>query len=147
SARPIRISGSLRSPPVRGLRARDSVTVPVVAVAGRLPATAASLSGNPLRRQPLGGRPADVIAPAQRLEEPDDGGADVDLPLEHAVPGAGRVGVVEVVPGLAEGRDGQPPDVPRLVADLELLLAEDVADRVDRPGDVVEQADAYERAP
>src|SRR5690606_2966770 len=77
----------------------------------------------------------------------DDGGADVDLPLEHAVPGAGRVGVVEVVPGLAEGRDGQPPDVPRLVADLELLLAEDVADRVDRPGDVVEQADAYERAP
>src|ERR1022692_1096962 len=57
-------------------------------------------------------RPADVVDPAELLGQPDGPGGDVDLALEHAVPGAGGVGMVQVVPGLAERQDRQPGDVP-----------------------------------
>ena len=72
---------------------------------------------------------------------------DVDLAAQRAVPRAGRVGVVQVVPRLAEGQDGQPVHVPRLVPDLELLLAEGVADRVDRPGHVMQEGDPDQAGP
>src|SRR5712691_8978693 len=62
--------------------------------------------------QPLLIWPADVVCPAELLGQPDAAGRDVDLALEHAVPGAGRIGMVQVVPGLAEGQDRQPGDVP-----------------------------------
>ena len=50
--------------------------------------------------------------------------------------------MVVVVPRLAERDPREPPDVARLVGGLEPAPAEEVADRVDRPGDVVEQEDA-----
>src|SRR6516162_9123258 len=100
-----------------------------------------------LRGQPPLVRPPDVPGPAELLGPPDDPGADVDLALERAVPGARGIAVVQVVPGLAEGRDGQPGDVARLVPDFEVLVPERVADRVDRPGDVVQQADADQAGP
>jgi hypothetical protein len=46
---------------------------------------------------------------------PDDPGGDVELPALDAVAGAGRVGVVQVVPGLAHGQDRQRPEVRGLV--------------------------------
>src|ERR1700733_8222209 len=92
-------------------------------------------------------RPADVVDPAELLGYPDEPGGDVDLTLQHPVPRTGRVGVVQVVPGLAEGQDRQPVHVPRLVPDLELFLAERVADRVDRPGHVVQERDADQAGP
>ena len=61
--------------------------------------------------------------------------------------GAGGEGVVVVVPGLAETEKGEPPDVSRLVARGEAAPAEEVADRVDREGDVVKQEDADAAAP
>src|SRR5215469_115201 len=67
--------------------------------------------GRTLGGEPLLIRPADVIGPPQLLQRPDDARARVELALQRAVPGAGRVGMVQVVPGLAEGRDGQPGDV------------------------------------
>ncbi len=91
--------------------------------------------------------PADVGRPAELLEDPDDAGRDVELAAQHAVPGRGRVGVVQVVPALAEAQDRQRPEVRALVAGRERTLADRVADRVDRPGDVVQQADADERGP
>src|SRR5216684_4914004 len=105
-----------------------------------------ALAGEP-GGQPLLVRPPDVPGPAEQLGPPDDPGADVDLALERPVPGARRIAVVQVVPGLAEGRDGQPGDVPRLVPDLEVLVAERMAHRVDGPGDMVQQADADEAGP
>ena len=59
----------------------------------------------------------------------------------------GRVRVVQVVPGLAAGQDRQPPHVAGPVAGLEGALADRVADRVDRPRDVVQQRHPHERAP
>src|SRR6201996_8700621 len=103
--------------------------------------------GGALGLQPPGVRPAHVVGPAQLLQRPDHPGTRVELALEHTVPGAGRVGVVQVVPGLAERGDGQPGHVARLVPDLELLVAERVADRVDRPGDVVQQRDPDQAGP
>jgi hypothetical protein len=42
--------------------------------------------------------------PAELLEGPDESGGDVHLAGRYAVAGAGRVGVVRVVPGLAHGQ-------------------------------------------
>src|SRR5580700_82596 len=103
--------------------------------------------GRALGPEPVLVGPAHVVGPAQLLQRPDDPRAGVELPLERAVPRARRVGVVQVVPGLAEGPYGQPGDVARLVAHLELLAAERVADGVDRPGDVVQQRDADQAGP
>src|SRR5690242_4077238 len=63
----------------------------------------------------FGSGPADVGGPAEFLEGPDDAGGDVDLSALDAVAGAGGVGVVGVVPGLAHGGDGQRPEVGGLV--------------------------------
>src|SRR5215472_6543107 len=105
-----------------------------------------ALPGEPGGQPPLV-RPPDVPGPAQLLGPPDDPGADVDLALERPVPGARRIAMVQVVPGLAEGGNGQPGDVARLVPDLEVLGPERVAHRVDRPGDVVQQANADQAGP
>src|SRR5580765_8524229 len=58
-----------------------------------------------------------------------------------------RERVVPVVPRLAERRDRQQPEVAALVASAERLLAEEVADRVDREGHVLEQEDPDEAGP
>jgi hypothetical protein len=39
-----------------------------------------------------------VRDPAEFLQAPDQPGGDVDLAAEHAVSGAGGIGVVQVVP-------------------------------------------------
>jgi hypothetical protein len=59
-------------------------------------------------------RPPDVKGPAEFLGEPDHSRGDVDLAFEHAMTPAGRVGMVQVVPRLAEGQDREPGDVPGL---------------------------------
>ena len=61
--------------------------------------------------------------------------------------GRRREGVVVVVPGLAERQQRQPTDVGRLVVRLEAPAAEEVADRVDAEGGVVQEEDAREPAP
>ena len=81
------------------------------------------------------------------LKHANDSGARIDLTLENSVACAGGIGVVQVVPGLAEGRNRQPVDVAGEVATLEGTLAEHVADRVDRPGHVVHECDANHAAP
>src|SRR5580692_10849297 len=53
-------------------------------------------------------RPPHVVRPAQLLEGPDDTSARVKLALQRSVPRARGIGVVQVVPGFAEGGDGQP---------------------------------------
>jgi hypothetical protein len=84
--------------------------------------------------------PADVVRPPEPLEAADELGAAVELPAVDAVARGRRVGVVQVVPRLAHRDHREGPDVARLVAGLEGLVAEGVADRVDRPRDVVEHA-------
>src|ERR1700759_3198924 len=103
--------------------------------------------GGPLGGRPVLVRPAHVVGPAQLLQRPDDARTGVELALQRAVPRAGRVGVVQVVPGLTERRDRHPGHVLRLVACLEFRRAERVADRVDRPGDVVQQRDPDQAGP
>src|ERR1700722_17176110 len=111
------------------------------------PAQAARRAARALGVQPALVRPAHVVGPAQLLEPLDHPGGLVDLALERAVPGTGRVGVVQVVPGLAERGDGQPGDVDRPVAGLPVGVAPGVADRVGRPGHVVQQRDADQAGP
>src|SRR5690348_3729056 len=58
-----------------------------------------------------GGGPADRVRPPELLQRPDDTGRHVDLTASYAMPGTGRVGVVQVVPGLAHREDRERPDV------------------------------------
>ena len=74
------------------------------------------------------------------LERPDHRRRRVDLPAPHAVRGRGREGVVVVVPRLAERQRREPGEVARLVAGVEALAAEEVAQRVDAVGHVVQHA-------
>ncbi len=60
--------------------------------------------------------------------------------------GAGE-GVVVVVPGLAERGKGEPEDVRGPVVHLEAARSQEVADRVDAPGHVVDEEDADQAAP
>src|SRR3546814_10868460 len=63
--------------------------------------------GLELRVESLGHRPAHVLDQAQLHEDPDQTSGGVELDAEYAVARAGWVGVVQVVPGLAAGRDRQ----------------------------------------
>jgi hypothetical protein len=49
-----------------------------------------------------GDRPVHAGRPAQALEDTDDGSGDIDLPGISTMPGAGRIGMVHVVPALTE---------------------------------------------
>src|ERR1700733_4378931 len=106
----------------RGLALSDGESVTVTSCVNR----------DPLRRQALGLGPAHVARPAELFEDPDGTGGNVDLPAVDAVAGTGRIGMVQVVPALAERQDRQRPEVRRLVtlAQLERALADHVADRV-----------------
>jgi hypothetical protein len=55
--------------------------------------------------------------------------------------------VVVVVPRLAERGEGEPEHVGRLVLGGEAPAAEEVADRVDREGHVVDEEDAHQAGP
>src|SRR5262249_12447726 len=89
----------------------------------------------------------DVPCESELLERPDHPGRGIELPRLHPVDRRGRKGVVAVVPGLAEGGQREPREVARLVGGLEIPLAEHVAERVDRVGDVVEDEDPHRAAP
>src|SRR3712207_1259176 len=103
--------------------------------------------GVELGRLSLGRDAPDVASESEPLERADDPAARIDLPPAQAVKGRGGEGVVVVVPRLAERQRRQPGEVARLVGGAEPAPAEEVAQRVDGEGDVVEQEDAHEAAP
>ena len=88
-----------------------------------------------------------VPGEADQGERADDVVAHVDLPPAQAVPGRGREGVVGVVPALAQRQDAEHDVVAALVVAPVGPQAPQVADRVDAPGDVVDQEDAHQPAP
>ena len=94
------------------------------------------------------GRDANDVPREMHLRERrDDHPGGVDLPPPQAVVSRPRERVMVVVPGLSEREHGEPCDVRRLVLDVEPAPAEEVADRVHRPGDVVNEEDPHEAAP
>jgi len=97
--------------------------------------------------QALGLGPANIGSQVQTLQDADQACARIDLPFEDAVTCAGRIDVVQVVPGLTEGGNSQPVHIARQVAAFERALAEHVADRVDGPGHVVHESDTDNATP
>src|SRR3954451_2017696 len=100
-----------------------------------------------LRLLALGRDLHDVPGEAGAPHEVDQPGADVELVPAQAVRGRARERMVVVVPRLAEARQRKPEHVRRVVVDLEPALAEEVADAVHAPRDVVLEEDAGEAAP
>ena len=74
-------------------------------------------------------------------------GVEQPLPPTEAVACRPGEGVVVVMPRLAERGQREPGDVRRMVVGLETAGAEEVAQRVDAPGDVVHEEDPHEPAP
>ena len=91
--------------------------------------------------------PHDIPRRAHLLQPEDQPPRRVELPAAQAVDGRARERVVVVVPRLAERGEREPDDVGRVVVGGEAPAAEEVADRVDRPGDVVHEEDPHEPAP
>src|SRR3954471_4392708 len=102
-----------------------------------------------LRGLALGRDADDLRGEAELLEPGDHPAARIEPRIEAPQPveGRGRERVVVVVPALAERDQAQQPDVPALVLRTEAPTAPEVADRVDRERDVVEQEDADRAAP
>ena len=98
--------------------------------------------------EPGWGGPSDVRRPAELLEEPDQPGGHVELSGLYPVASASWVRVMQVVPALAHRQDRQRPEVGGAVAARSRTdAARHVADRVDRPGDVVQQHDPHQAGP
>src|SRR3954447_6168020 len=96
-----------------------------------------------LRGLALGGDAHALRREPELLEPGDHPAARIEPRLEPPQPveGGGRERVVVVVPALAERDQTQQPDVPALVLRTEASTPPEVADRVDRERDVVEQED------
>src|SRR5262245_48479339 len=84
---------------------------------------------------------------SQLFAELDRRTGDVDLPPLEAVDRGPGKGVMCVVPRFAEGRDGQGEVVGAVIADRIGPAAEEVADGVDAPDDVVTDQDPDGAAP
>src|ERR1700737_4640978 len=82
--------------------------------------------------------------PAEREDQPPRG---VELIPAQPVKRGLREGMVVVVPRLPQRGQRQPEDVRRMVVDVKAAPAEEVADGVDAPGDVVHEEYAHEPAP
>lgn len=61
--------------------------------------------------------------------------------------GAGRIGVMVVVPAFAGGQQGDQPIVSAVIAGFVVSITEDVAERIDRPGDVPNPNGSHNDAP
>ena len=100
-----------------------------------------------LRPLALRGDADDFPGQAAALQRADEPGAGIDLPAAQSMAGGSGEGVVVVVPRLAEGERCEPGEVAGVVAGGERSPAEEVAQRVDAEGHVVEQEDAHGSAP
>src|SRR5689334_16637424 len=97
--------------------------------------------------QPRPVRPTDVGSPPEAFEGADEDSGGVDLAAVYAVASAGGVGMVQVVPTLTHRDERERPAIGRLVATVERAAAYDVTDRVDRPGDVMQNEHAHQARP
>ena len=145
-AQPLRLQlGSPRPPPSRArIRSRRSPAIahgPLATFARRCRPSATAA---PHR---LGRRPVHVAEPRHPLEAADEHRRGVPLPTQQPMAGGAREGVVAVVPGLAHAEDGERGDVAAAVLRRERSSAEHVAQRVDAPRRVVQDADPHEAGP
>lgn len=95
----------------------------------------------------FGGGGFDGPREAEGFEEQDDPVGEIDLKGGEAVSSGGWEGVVIVMPTLAEGREGDEPVIAALVGGIVGPCAEDMADGIDTPGDVVSEENPGEAAP
>ena len=84
---------------------------------------------------------------AEQAEEPDLHPGGIELVPGQPVPRRGGVRVVVVVPALAEGEEGDPPVVARIVVRLEPARAPHVRGGVHQPGGVQPEHDAEAQIP
>src|SRR5690348_15190430 len=80
-----------------------------------------------------------LTSQATALQHPDRVATQIELPPVQPVKGRAGEGVMVVVPALPEGEQPDHPLVATAIVGLELALAKRVADRVDTPGDMMDQ--------
>ena len=90
---------------------------------------------------------ADALGQAEFAQQPDVLPGDVELKPAQAVAGAGGVGVMVVVPALAETEDRYPPAVAGAVGAVEVAVAEGMGGGVHQPGHVIDEHQAQRDCP
>jgi len=93
------------------------------------------------------GGPAHIPNKAQALQQGEQQGREIQLETAGAVAGGRGGGVVIVMPGFPETGQGEPPNVPRVVAGVVRAGTPEMADRVHRPRHMVEQDDTQQPRP
>ena len=96
---------------------------------------------------PIGGDQDDILHEAQFFKNPDQPSRGVRLRPVHAVTGGTGEGVVVIVPALAHGKQTEQPIVSAGIGGFKGTLSKGVADRVDRPGDMLVHEKADETTP
>ena len=94
-----------------------------------------------------GGDEDDILHQAQFFKNPDEPSGGVRLRPVHAVTGGTGEGVVVIVPAFTHGQDAKEEIVSASIGCFKGAATEGVADRVDRPGDVLVHEEANETTP
>ena len=96
---------------------------------------------------PVGGDQDNILHEAEFFKNPDQPGRGIGLGPVHPVAGGAGKGVVIVVPAFAHGEQTEQPVVPAGIGGFKGALSKGVADRVDRPSDVLVDKKANKSAP
>ena len=96
---------------------------------------------------PIGGDQDDILHEAQLFKNPDEPSGGVGLGPVHAVTGGAGEGVVVIVPTFTHGKQTEQPIVSAGIGGFKGTLPKGVADRINRPGDVLVHEKADETTP
>ena len=94
-------------------------------------------------------RPDDVPSQPKFLENPDDVAGHVEFPPAQSMRGAAGLGMMVIVVSLAKTGDAYPKIIPATIGCFESSITErrHVADRIDRPGDIIDHQHRHIEAP
>src|SRR3984957_5392637 len=109
--------------------------------------TVAGLACETLRCAPLWCDPHHVPGQPETLHAANHERRDVELAPGKTVEGGGGKSVMIVVPRLAKRERREPCEVARVIAGLIAAFAKEMAERVDRIGDVVQHQHAHGPTP
>ena len=94
-------------------------------------------------------RPDDLPGETKLFEHPNDIARQIKFPPTQSMSGAAGLGMMVIVVSLAKTGDAYPKIIPATIGCCESSITErrHVADRIDRPGDIIDHQHRHIEAP